>query len=226
MLLRVPSAYGRSMDDMDKMCDGHSWCTTKTTNIQNDFELSFHRSTCASHLQCQNDHCDYKHCNRGMRNSTEWACSTHLPFVVGDVAPARSTFKCKVCRPPHVCISLCHARILYVYSTSIEMSRVCIQGVPGSGVELVKRMQVGRGGDMENSWIMFDHVKRVRNWTTMACHVYDSQYCKVLTIACCDIQLEDGTTQTLFWDNLNVVMAENGVSKVNFKGFMADQCSS
>jgi hypothetical protein len=28
--------------------------------------------------------------------------------------------------------------------------------LPGSGVELVKRMQVG--GDMENSWIMFDHV--------------------------------------------------------------------
>ena len=39
--LGVPSAYGRSMDGMDKMCDGHPWCTTKTTNIQNDFGLSF-----------------------------------------------------------------------------------------------------------------------------------------------------------------------------------------
>ena len=29
----VPSAYGRSMDGMDNMCDGHPWCTTKTTNI-------------------------------------------------------------------------------------------------------------------------------------------------------------------------------------------------
>ena len=31
--LGVSSAYGRSMDGMDKMCDGHPWCTTKTTNI-------------------------------------------------------------------------------------------------------------------------------------------------------------------------------------------------
>jgi hypothetical protein len=35
----VSSTYGRSMDGMDKMCDGHPWCTTKTTNIQNDFGL-------------------------------------------------------------------------------------------------------------------------------------------------------------------------------------------
>ena len=56
----------------------------------------------------------------------------------------------------------------------------------------------------------------------MISHVYDSQYCKVLTIACCDMKSEDGTTQTLFWKKMNVVMAENGVSKVNFKGFMAD----
>ena len=28
------STYGRSMDDMDKICDGHPWCTTKITNIQ------------------------------------------------------------------------------------------------------------------------------------------------------------------------------------------------
>jgi hypothetical protein len=46
---------------------------------------------------------------------------------------------------------------------------------PGSGVHLVNRMQPG--GDLEYVWIMFDHVKRVKNWTTMACHVYDSAYC-------------------------------------------------
>ena len=32
---------------------------------------------------------------------------------------------------------------------------------PGSKVDLVKRMQPGC--DLENSWIMFDHVKRVRS---------------------------------------------------------------
>ena len=56
----------------------------------------------------------------------------------------------------------------------------------------------------------------------MVCHVYNSRYCKVLTIACCNIQSEDGAAQTLFWKNLNVVMADNGVPNVNFKGFMAD----
>ena len=60
---------------------------------------------------------------------------------------------------------------------------------PGSGVDLVKRMQVE--GDLQDTWIMFDHVKRVRGWTTMACHVYDSSYCRVMTIACSDMQSED-----------------------------------
>jgi hypothetical protein len=26
---------------------------------------------------------------------------------------------------------------------------------------------------LEDTWIMFDYVKRVKHWTTMACHVYD-----------------------------------------------------
>ena len=46
----VSSMYGRSMNGMDKMCDGYPWCTTKITNIQNDFRLSFRRSSCAGHL--------------------------------------------------------------------------------------------------------------------------------------------------------------------------------
>lgn len=48
----------------------------------------------------------------------------------------------------------------------------------GSGVDFVKHMQVGE--DMENSWIIFDHVKHLKNWITLACHVYDTEYCKVL----------------------------------------------
>ena len=47
---------------------------------------------------------------------------------------------------------------------------------PGSGVDLVKRMQPG--GDLQNAWLMFDHVKRVKHWTTMGCHVYDPTYCQ------------------------------------------------
>ena len=124
--LRVPSTYGRSMDDMDKICDGHSWCTTKTTNIQNDFELSFRRSTCARHFQCPNDYYDYVHRNGGLRNNTKWAGSTPLPFVVGNVSPTRSTIECKICRSTLMCIALCHARIIYIHSTSIGMCKACI----------------------------------------------------------------------------------------------------
>jgi 6-phosphofructokinase len=72
---------------------------------------------------------------------------------------------------------------------------------PGSGVHLVKRMQLG--GDLEDVWIIFDHVKRVKHWTTMACHVYDSVYCQVMTIAVCDMQLEDAAAQMVLWKNLN-----------------------
>ena len=91
---------------------------------------------------------------------------------------------------------------------------------PGSGVDLVKRMQVG--GDLANGWMMFDHVKRVKDWTTMACHVYDSVYRKVMTIATCDMQSEDTEIQVQFWKSLNVVMARHGIHEPNFKGFMAD----
>ena len=95
---------------------------------------------------------------------------------------------------------------------------------PGSGVDLVKRMQVG--GDLQDTWVMFDHVKRVRRWTTMACHVYDSSYCRVMTIACSDMQSEDCAAQILFWQNLNSVLARSGVPKTNFKGFMADNAQA
>jgi hypothetical protein len=35
---------------------------------------------------------------------------------------------------------------------------------------------------------MFDHVKHVQEWTTMAYHIYDLVYCKVLTITIYDMQ--------------------------------------
>ena len=91
---------------------------------------------------------------------------------------------------------------------------------PGSGVDLVKRMQ--HKGDLQNAWMMFDHVKRVKDWTTMACHVYDAQYKKVMTIAVCDMQSEDTEVQVQFWRSLNAVMTRHGVPDTNFKGFMAD----
>ena len=95
---------------------------------------------------------------------------------------------------------------------------------PGSGVDLVKRMQPG--GDLEHAWIMSDHVKRVAKWTTMACHVYDGTYQRIMTIACCEFQSEDKDAQVLFWHNLNQVMAWHGIPHPNFIGFMANSAQA
>lgn len=79
---------------------------------------------------------------------------------------------------------------------------------------------------MKNFWIMFDHVKRLRDWSMMACHVYDNIHYKVLTITSCDMQSKDVHAQTLLWENLNAIMLENDVPKVNFKGFMLDNAQA
>ena len=36
------------------------------------------------------------------------------------------------------------------------------------------------------------------------------------------MQFEVGVTQDLFWENFNSIIAENGVSNVNFKDFIVD----
>ena len=95
---------------------------------------------------------------------------------------------------------------------------------PRSGVHLVKRMHAR--GDLEDAWIMFDHVKRVKHWTTMACHVYNSTYCRVMTIAVYDMQSEDAVAQMVLWKNLSVVMARHGVPSPKFKGFMVDSAQA
>ena len=41
--------------------------------------------------------------------------------------------------------------------------------------------------------------------------MYDSTYCRVMTIAVCDMQLEDAAVQMILWKNLNVVMARHDV---------------
>lgn len=46
---------------------------------------------------------------------------------------------------------------------------------------------------------MFDHVKRVQGWTTMACHMYDTTFKSVLIIGVCDMQLKDTKSQSCMW---------------------------
>lgn len=54
-----------------------------------------------------------------------------------------------------------------------------------SGCNLVKQMQLN--GDLQTSWIMFDHVKCVSKWITLVCHVYDLIYYKMMTIEIYDL---------------------------------------
>jgi len=98
-----------------------------------------------------------------------------------------------------------------------------INGV-GSGMSLVTRMQPSK--DLQNAWIMFDHVKCVANWTTMVCHVYGPTYCKVMTIAVCDMQSKDTKAQQVMWTKLNDTMQKHDFQKPNFKGFMVDSAQA
>ncbi len=106
-----------------------------------------------------------------------------------------------------------------VLGQKVFIFKMSINGV-GSGVNLVTQMLPSR--DLQNAWIMFDHVKRVVGWTTMTCHVYDSAYCKVMTIVVCDMQFEDTEAQQIMWPKFNDIMQKHGFPKPNFKGFMVD----
>lgn len=89
---------------------------------------------------------------------------------------------------------------------------------PGSGVDLVNKMRPG--GELESCWICFDFVKRIKEWTTMACHVYNPFVQEMQTIAIGDFKVEDTDAQILFWELLNRVMEREGFKKAQFKGFM------
>jgi hypothetical protein len=103
-------------------------------------------------------------------------------------------------------------KLVYLFKMS-----TCSQG---SGVNLVPRVQ--SRGDLENEWVMFDHVKRVKDWTTFGLHVYDSEYRKVMTIAVCDIQSERADTQERVWLSMLSILEKHGLMNINFKGFMYD----
>jgi hypothetical protein len=66
------------------------------------------------------------------------------------------------------------------------------------------------GGDLQGAWLMFNHYKHVLGSTTMACHVYDPNYAKVMTIVVCDMQLKDVEFQVIIWKAFVKVMKANG----------------
>ena len=45
---------------------------------------------------------------------------------------------------------------------------------PGSGIDIIRRMDKDGNGDLHQAWVCFDHVHRVdTGWHTMGAHVYD-----------------------------------------------------
>jgi len=70
---------------------------------------------------------------------------------------------------------------------------------------------------------MFDHAKCVVGWTTMACHVYDLIYCKVMTIMICDMQSKDIKVQQIMCTKLNEMMLKKRFPKPKFEGFMTNK---
>jgi hypothetical protein len=78
------------------------------------------------------------------------------------------------------------------------------------------------GDDLQNAWMMFNHVKHVQGWMTMACHIYDPVYFKVTMTTVCDMQFEDTKAQCILWRKLNVVIERKGLGMPIFKRFMVD----
>ena len=113
----------------------------------------------------------------------------------------------------HSCFKYVHSSRFAGQSKEKEFVFKMSVDLPESGVNLIKRTHVG--GNMENL-----NVKRSKDWTTFVCHVYDSKFCKVLTITCCDMQFEDIVTQMFFWKKMISIISENELSKMNFKDFM------
>ncbi len=60
----------------------------------------------------------------------------------------------------------------------------------------------------------------------MACHVYDPMYCKVFTIAICNMQSESTKALCVMWTKLNQVMLRFGLINPNFIGFMANSAQA
>lgn len=56
---------------MDKKHDGHVWCKANTTNIKNNFNLTFQNARCLGHLQCQNYGYDFFLLNK-CKNKIAW----------------------------------------------------------------------------------------------------------------------------------------------------------
>ncbi len=61
---------------------------------------------------------------------------------------------------------------------------------------------------------------------TMAYHIYDSVYCKVMTIVVYDMQSKDMEAHCIWWRKLNAIIFKKRLGMPIFKGFMANSAQA
>ena len=117
----------KSMQGLHKRYHGHMCIKTMTTNITNNFGLSFRYSSCVGWLRCKNKECDFlKFVQKIFEdNKTEFEGCTVQVFLVDQPPPSDSTLVCKVCKKPSSCIATCKAKIYYVAGKG-NQTRACI----------------------------------------------------------------------------------------------------
>ena len=84
------------------------------------------------------------------------------------------------------------------------------------GVDFVQIMQ--SGGDLQDAW--------VTHYTTFACDIYDSRYCKIMIIALCDMMSEIHDAQAYLRHGFNDIIVGHSLSQRQLQGFMADSVES
>jgi hypothetical protein len=60
--------------------------------------------------------------------------------------------------------------------------------------------------ELQNAWMMFDYIKHVQGWMTMACHIYDQIYCKFMMTIVYDMQSKEMEVQCMLWKKLNALV--------------------
>jgi hypothetical protein len=82
-----------------------------------------------------------------------------------------------------------------------------------SCVELVWRMMEF---NLQGTWVAFNHVKCIHNWTTIITHVYDSCMRSMQIIAICNMKGKDKESIMLFWTMLNDICVIYGILDIQF----------
>ncbi len=113
------------MQGMDRKHDGHLWCVMKTTDIKNDYALTFRQATCVGHLSCMVEDCPCQMQTKKI-NEVHWEGVINNPFQLGHIPSTHSTIICRYCKNPPSYMPICNARMYYVVHKLPTRSKACI----------------------------------------------------------------------------------------------------